>query len=45
MCNAVSLSLPNSEVSTDDRDYRLRYVPLGVVAAILPWNCTFSLPS
>ena len=36
----VTLKMPEEEHSVNDRDYAVRYTPLGVVVAICAWNCT-----
>jgi hypothetical protein len=37
----VNLKLPTEVLQETDRECHVHYVPLGVVACILPWNCTF----
>ena len=37
----VNLKLPTEVLQESDRECHVHYVPLGVVACILPWNCTF----
>jgi hypothetical protein len=36
----ANLKLEDERVQGEDREYVLRYMPLGVVGAICPWNCT-----
>lgn len=37
--NTASLKLPEERIEDDEKVVTTRYVPLGVAAAICPWNC------
>jgi acyl-CoA reductase-like NAD-dependent aldehyde dehydrogenase len=40
--DAVTQTLPEEKIELPDRTAIVKYVPVGVVVAICPWNCKYS---